>query len=107
MLPLGTVALTLFSFSHYQRFCRTQVWEKMYERMQEVGRSIHGVKKQISTWAKGKVLWKYSSDVSTTSVWLMLQWISNLVLMAEFIHVYCTPVVLLDLSDTALVWDYR
>lgn len=27
----------------------------MYEKMQEVGRSIKGAKKSISTWAKGKV----------------------------------------------------
>ncbi|CAN0257005.1 unnamed protein product, partial [Hapterophycus canaliculatus] len=33
-----------------------QVWEKMYEKMQEVGRSIKGAKKSISTWAKSKGL---------------------------------------------------
>ncbi|CAM9369790.1 unnamed protein product, partial [Hapterophycus canaliculatus] len=33
-----------------------RVWEKIYERMQEVGRSIHGVKASISTWAKRKGL---------------------------------------------------
>ena len=32
-----------------------KVWEKMYEKMQEVGRSITGYKKSISTWAKSKV----------------------------------------------------
>eukprot|EP00904_Undaria_pinnatifida_P003114 jgi/Undpi1/12803/HiC_scaffold_7.g02470.m1 len=31
-----------------------RVWEKMKENMDEVGRSIKGVKKHLSTWAKGK-----------------------------------------------------
>ncbi|CAM9925915.1 unnamed protein product [Pylaiella littoralis] len=33
-----------------------RVWEKMYEKMQEVGRSINGTQKAISTWAKSKGL---------------------------------------------------
>ncbi|CAG7784884.1 unnamed protein product [Allacma fusca] len=33
-----------------------RVWEKMYEKMQEVGRSTTGVKKTIATWAKSKAL---------------------------------------------------
>eukprot|EP00752_Nemacystus_decipiens_P012995 g11498.t1 len=33
-----------------------RVWEKMYEKMQEVGRSVKGVKKSIATWAKAKGL---------------------------------------------------
>lgn len=33
-----------------------EVWEKMYEKMQEVGRSVKGAKKSIATWAKAKVM---------------------------------------------------
>jgi len=33
-----------------------RVWEKMYEKMQEIGRSTKGVKKVIATWAKAKGL---------------------------------------------------
>ena len=33
-----------------------RVWEKMYEKMQEIGRSTTGVKKTIATWAKAKGL---------------------------------------------------
>lgn len=32
------------------------MWEKIYEKMQEVGRSTHGVKASIASWAKRKVL---------------------------------------------------
>ncbi|ODN00703.1 Long-chain-fatty-acid--CoA ligase ACSBG2 [Orchesella cincta] len=33
-----------------------RVWEKMYEKMQDIGRSTTGVKKMIATWAKAKGL---------------------------------------------------
>ena len=31
-----------------------RVWEKIYDKMQEIGKSSKGIKKNISTWAKGK-----------------------------------------------------
>jgi len=31
-----------------------RVWEKMYEKITEIGRSTTGLKKMIATWAKGK-----------------------------------------------------
>lgn len=40
----------------------------MYEKMQEVGRSIKGAKKSISTWAKGKVSPAHIFRVSTSYV---------------------------------------
>ncbi|CAN0135901.1 unnamed protein product, partial [Ectocarpus sp. 12 AP-2014] len=33
-----------------------RVWEKMYEKMQEIGRSIHGAKAALSAWSKGRGL---------------------------------------------------
>lgn len=33
-----------------------RVWEKMYEKMQDIGRNTTGVKKAIATWAKSKGL---------------------------------------------------
>ena len=37
-----------------------RVWEKIYDKMQEVGKSTTGVKKVLSTWAKGQAsdYWK-------------------------------------------------
>jgi long-chain-fatty-acid--CoA ligase ACSBG len=31
----------------------SRVWEKIMEKLQELGRSTTGMKKRISTWAKG------------------------------------------------------
>jgi long-chain-fatty-acid--CoA ligase ACSBG len=33
-----------------------RVWEKMYEKMMDIGRSTTGLKKMIATWAKAKGL---------------------------------------------------
>ncbi len=46
-----------------------RVWEKIYDKMQEVGKSTTGVKKVLSTWAKGEAAqhWKanqYESEES-------------------------------------------
>jgi long-chain-fatty-acid--CoA ligase ACSBG len=45
------------------------VWEKIYDKMQEVAKSSTGIKKMISTWAKEQAsqYWKaheYQSNVS-------------------------------------------
>lgn len=62
-----------FTFCHIHLFCTSQgsllktlqearptrilavprVWEKIYEKMQEVGRQSGAVKRAIATWAKG------------------------------------------------------
>eukprot|EP00903_Cladosiphon_okamuranus_P010212 g9671.t1 len=50
----GSLVKTLREIRPTVFFGVPRVWEKMYEKMQEVGRSIKGVKKSISTWAKSK-----------------------------------------------------
>ena len=39
-----------------------RVWEKIYDKMQEVGKSTTGVKKVLSTWAKGQATMHWESQ---------------------------------------------
>jgi len=48
----GTLTQTLREALPTVFFGVPRVWEKMYEKMQEVGRRNKGLKKQIGTWAK-------------------------------------------------------
>mmetsp|Transcript_26973 Transcript_26973/g.41814 ORF Transcript_26973/g.41814 Transcript_26973/m.41814 type:complete len:665 (+) Transcript_26973:133-2127(+) len=50
----GSLGTTLKEVRPTIFFGVPRVWEKMYEAMQKVAKSTTGVKKMISTWAKGK-----------------------------------------------------
>lgn len=54
----GSLGITLKEVRPTYFFGVPRVWEKIYEKMQEVGRSTTGVKKAIATWAKAKGLEK-------------------------------------------------
>ncbi len=49
----GTLTLTLKDVRPTFFFGVPRVWEKINEKMAQIGRSITGIKKSISTWAKG------------------------------------------------------
>jgi long-chain-fatty-acid--CoA ligase ACSBG len=49
----GTLTLTLKDVRPTFFFGVPRVWEKVQEKMLQIGRSITGLKKSISTWAKG------------------------------------------------------
>jgi long-chain-fatty-acid--CoA ligase ACSBG len=58
-------------------FCllsRYRVWEKIYDKLQEVGKSTTGIKQKLSTWAKGKAAayWESRSFGNTESKPFML-----------------------------------
>ena len=48
----GSLGATLQEVRPTMFFGVPRVWEKIYEKMQQVGRETKGVKKSISTWAK-------------------------------------------------------
>lgn len=50
----GTLGATLKEVRPTIFFGVPRVWEKIYDKMQEVAKSTTGIKKMISTWAKGK-----------------------------------------------------
>merc|ERR1712165_323659 len=50
----GTLGATLKDVRPTIFFGVPRVWEKIYDKMQEVAKSTTGIKKKISTWAKGK-----------------------------------------------------
>merc|ERR1712038_90871 len=50
----GSLGTTLKDVRPTIFFGVPRVWEKIYDKMQEVGKSTTGIKKKISTWAKGK-----------------------------------------------------
>jgi len=50
----GSIATTLKEVRPTFFFGVPRVWEKIYEKMQAIGRSVKGTKKKISTWAKQK-----------------------------------------------------
>jgi len=50
----GTLLLTLKHVRPTFFFGVPRVWEKFYEKLMAVGRESKGLKKKISTWAKGK-----------------------------------------------------
>lgn len=50
----GSLGLTLKEVRPTYFFGVPRVWEKIYEKMQEIGRSTTGLKKKIATWAKAK-----------------------------------------------------
>ncbi len=52
----GSLPVTLKDVCPTYFFGVPRVWEKIYEKMQEVGRSITGVKKALGAWAKAKGL---------------------------------------------------
>ncbi|CAM9492674.1 unnamed protein product [Phaeothamnion confervicola] len=50
----GSLARTLREVRPTVFFGVPRVWEKIFEKMQEIGKSTKGVKKRIATWAKSK-----------------------------------------------------
>jgi len=50
----GSLGKTLKEVQPTYFFGVPRVWEKIYDKMQEIGRSVTGIKKSISTWAKQK-----------------------------------------------------
>ncbi len=50
----GSLGKTLKEVRPTVFFGVPRVWEKIYDKMQEVAKSTTGLKKKISTWAKGK-----------------------------------------------------
>lgn len=56
----GTLGVTLKDVRPTIFFGVPRVWEKIYDKMQEVAKSTTGIKKKISTWAKCKstVYWE-------------------------------------------------
>jgi long-chain-fatty-acid--CoA ligase ACSBG len=52
----GTLAATLKEARPTLFFGVPRVWEKFYEKLQEVARSSTGIKKVLSTWAKAQAL---------------------------------------------------
>lgn len=50
----GTLGVTLKDVRPTIFFGVPRVWEKIYDKMQEVAKSSTGIKKKLSTWAKGK-----------------------------------------------------
>ncbi|CAM9340352.1 unnamed protein product [Sphacelaria rigidula] len=52
----GSLVVTLRDVQPTVFFGVPRVWEKMYEKMQEIGRSVTGIQKKLSTWAKDKGL---------------------------------------------------
>lgn len=52
----GTLIETLKEIKPTKFLAVPRVWEKMYEKMMDIGRQTTGVKKMIATWAKSKGL---------------------------------------------------
>jgi len=50
----GSLGATLKDVRPTIFFGVPRVWEKIYDKMQEVAKSTTGIKKKLSTWAKGK-----------------------------------------------------
>jgi long-chain-fatty-acid--CoA ligase ACSBG len=56
----GSLGVTLKDVRPTVFFGVPRVWEKMYDKMQDVAKSVTGIKKKLSTWAKGQAAsyWK-------------------------------------------------
>lgn len=54
----GSLPVTLKDVCPTYFFGVPRVWEKIYEKMQEVSRSTKGIKRALATWAKAKGLEK-------------------------------------------------
>jgi long-chain-fatty-acid--CoA ligase ACSBG len=50
----GTLGMTLKEVRPTTFFGVPRVWEKIYDKLQEVAKASTGIKKMLSTWAKGK-----------------------------------------------------
>ncbi len=50
----GSLGTTLKEVRPTIFFGVPRVWEKIYDKLQEIGKSSTGIKKKLSTWAKGK-----------------------------------------------------
>jgi long-chain-fatty-acid--CoA ligase ACSBG len=63
----GSLGVTLKDVRPTIFFGVPRVWEKIYDKMQEVAKSSTGIKKMISTWAKGQAAqhWKGNEFGST------------------------------------------
>ena len=64
----GSLAATLKAVRPTIFFGVPRVWEKFYDKLQEIGKSSTGLKKVLSTWAKGQALrhWESVEFGSTT-----------------------------------------
>lgn len=64
----GSLAATLKAVRPTVFFGVPRVWEKFYDKLQEIGKSSTGLKKVLSTWAKGQALkhWESLEFGSTT-----------------------------------------
>ena len=58
----GSIGTTLKQVRPTMFFGVPRVWEKIYDKMQEVAKQTTGVKKTISTWAKAQCLQKQLND---------------------------------------------
>lgn len=58
----GSLGATLKEVRPTAFFGVPRVWEKIYDKLQEVAKSSTGVKKMLSTWAKGKAMAHWESE---------------------------------------------
>jgi len=58
----GSIGVTLKEVRPTTFFGVPRVWEKIYDKLQEVAKSTTGLKKKLSTWAKGKAAAHWASQ---------------------------------------------
>lgn len=63
-LSQGSLVKTLQEVRPTRLLAVPRVWEKMYEKMQELGRQSGVIKRAIATWAKGHGLQHYFDKIS-------------------------------------------
>lgn len=63
----GSLGATLKEVRPTTFFGVPRVWEKIYDKLQEVGRSTTGIKKMLSTWAKKTALAYWESQEYSSS----------------------------------------